>query len=95
MDIETPSPSNTITDEQAAILDLERYWWKYAGAKEQAIRQRLGISSTVYYQRLNALIDQPGALAADPQLVNRLQRLRAARQRQRSAARLPYGGGAR
>jgi hypothetical protein len=70
------------------ILAFERQWWKYAGAKEQAIRELFDMSSTRYYQVLNALIDNPAALAADPMLVKRLRRLRAARQRQRSARRL-------
>ena len=37
---------------------------------------------------LNVLIDQPAALAQDPLLVKRLRRLRASRQRSRSAKRL-------
>jgi len=41
-----------------------------------------------YYQVLNALIDNPAALTADPLLVKRLRRMRTARQRQRSARRL-------
>lgn len=70
------------------ILAFERQWWKYAGAKEQAIRELFDMSTTRYYQVLNALIDTPAALAADPMLVKRLRRLRASRQRQRSARRL-------
>ena len=70
------------------ILAFERQWWKYAGAKEQAVREKFDMSATRYYQVLNALIDKPEALAADPLLVRRLRRLRAARQRQRSARRL-------
>jgi hypothetical protein len=70
------------------ILAFERQWWKYAGAKEQAIRELFDMSATRYYQVLNALIDTPQALAADPMLVKRLRRLRATRQRQRSARRL-------
>ena len=70
------------------ILAFERQWWKYAGAKEQAIRELFDMSSTRYYQVLNTLIDNPAALACDPMLVKRLRRLRAARQRQRSARRL-------
>jgi hypothetical protein len=70
------------------ILAFERQWWKYAGAKEQAIRELFDMSTTRYYQVLNALIDTPAALAADPMLVKRLRRLRATRQRQRSARRL-------
>ena len=70
------------------ILAFERQWWKYAGAKEQAIRELFDMSATRYYQVLNALIDTPAALGADPMLVKRLRRLRASRQRQRSARRL-------
>ncbi|MEJ7702856.1 MAG: DUF3263 domain-containing protein [Geodermatophilaceae bacterium] len=70
------------------ILNFERQWWQYAGAKEQAIRDLFGMSATRYYQVLNALIDRPDAVAADPMLVKRLRRLRASRQRARSARRL-------
>src|SRR6187401_546988 len=70
------------------ILAFERQWWKYAGAKEQAIRELFDMSATRYYQVLNALIDTPEALATDPMLVKRLRRLRSARQRARSARRL-------
>ena len=79
-----------ISDRDAAMLDFERQWWKYAGAKEQAVRDKFDMSSTRYYQVLNALIDRPEALEADPLLVRRLRRLRASRQRQRSARRLGF-----
>lgn len=75
--------------EQAeAVLEFERYWYRYPGAKEQAIRERFAMSATRYYQILNSLIDRPEALVADPMLVKRLRRLRATRQRARSARRL-------
>jgi hypothetical protein len=77
-----------LTRRDRDILAFERQWWKYAGAKEQAIRELFDMSTTRYYQVLNALIDTPAALAADPMLVKRLRRLRASRQRQRSARRL-------
>ena len=48
------------------------------------------MSATRYYQVLNALIDNPVALAADPMLVKRLRRLRSSRQRARSARRLGF-----
>jgi hypothetical protein len=72
------------------ILEFERHWWKYAGAKETAVRDKFDMSSTRYYQVLNALIDRPESLAVDPLLVRRLRRLRAARQRARSARRLGF-----
>lgn len=70
------------------MLAFERQWWKYAGAKEQAIRELFDMSATRYYQALNSLIDRPAALAADPMLVKRLRRLRSGRQRARAARRL-------
>ncbi len=77
-----------LTQRDTEILDFERSWWKHAGVKEQAIRERFDMSATRYYQVLNALIDREDALAYDPMLVKRLRRLRAARQRARSARRL-------
>jgi Protein of unknown function (DUF3263) len=76
----TPAP-----ERMSAVLAFERQWWKYAGAKEEAIRRQFGISPTAYYQLLSRLIDEPAALAADPMLVKRLQRQRASRRRQRAA----------
>jgi hypothetical protein len=80
--------SGELSDRDRDILAFERQWWKYAGAKEQAVRDLFEMSATRYYQVLNALLDRPEALAADPMLVKRLRRLRAQRQRQRSARRL-------
>ncbi|WP_182379704.1 DUF3263 domain-containing protein [Nocardioides sp. WS12] len=79
-----------LSERDAAILEFERQWWKYAGAKESAVREQFDMSATRYYQVLNALIDRPEALAADPLLVRRLRRLRSQRQRQRSARRLGF-----
>jgi Protein of unknown function (DUF3263) len=81
-------PLGELSARDAEILAFERQWWKFAGAKEQAIRDRFQMSATRYYQVLNALIDKPEALAQDPLLVKRLRRLRATRQRNRSAKRL-------
>jgi hypothetical protein len=69
------------------IIDFERGWWRFAGAKEQAIRERFDLSTTRYYELLNALLDDELALAYDPMLVRRLRRMRAARQRDRAARR--------
>jgi hypothetical protein len=77
-----------LSGRDAEMLAFERQWWKYAGAKEQAIRELFDMSATRYYQALNSLIDRPDALAADPMLVKRLRRLRSGRQRARAARRL-------
>ena len=82
--------ANELSERDRDILDFERQWWKFAGAKEQAVREKFDMSSTRYYQVLNALLDRPEALEHDPLLVRRLRRLRAARQRQRSARRLGF-----
>jgi Protein of unknown function (DUF3263) len=85
------APDNgELSERDREILAFERHWWKYSGAKEQAVRELFEMSATRYYQVLNALLDRPEALAADPMLVKRLRRLRAARQRARSARRLGF-----
>jgi hypothetical protein len=83
-----PDVSGDLADREREILAFERQWWKYAGAKEQAIKDLFDMSATRYYQVLNALIDRPEAQVADPMLVKRLRRLRTTRQRSRSARRL-------
>ncbi len=83
-----PSTDGILAARDREILAFERQWWKYAGAKEQAIKELFDMSATRYYQVLNALIDTQEALEADPMLVKRLRRLRASRQRARSARRL-------
>ncbi|HLS63259.1 MAG TPA: DUF3263 domain-containing protein [Ruania sp.] len=85
---ETTATAGELSDRDAQILAFERQWWKYAGAKETAIRELFDMSATRYYQVLNVLIDDPAALAAEPMLVKRLRRMRATRQRERSARRL-------
>ena len=77
-----------LSERDQQVLGFERQWWKYAGAKEQAIRELFDMSATRYYQVLNALIDTPAALAFDPMLVKRLRRMRTSRQRARTARRL-------
>ncbi len=80
-----------LTRREYDVLAFERQWWKYAGAKEEAIKELFSMSATRYYQVLNALVDRPPeALAADPMLVKRLRRLRASRQKARAARRLGF-----
>jgi hypothetical protein len=81
-------PADLLSERDRQILAFERQWWKYAGAKEQAIRELFDMSATRYYQLLNILIDRPEALECDPMLVKRLRRMRSQRQRQRAARRL-------
>ncbi|TVP65566.1 MAG: DUF3263 domain-containing protein [Nitriliruptor sp.] len=81
----------TISERDAEILTFEREWWKHAGNKEEAVRERFDLSPTRYYQLLNRIIDDEVALAHDPMLVKRLRRLRAQRQRQRAQRRVGAG----
>ncbi|MEW2443599.1 DUF3263 domain-containing protein [Micromonospora marina] len=78
-----PDGGDGLTERERRILAFEAQWWKHAGAKEQAIRDTFGLSATRYYQLLNALLDQPAALAAEPVLIGRLRRLRSSRARNR------------
>jgi hypothetical protein len=78
-------PAMELSRREHEMLTFERQWWRRPGAKDTAIRDRFGVTPTRYYQVLNALVDRPAALAADPLLVRRLRRLRAARQRTRSS----------
>ena len=80
-EVETPVPALSEREEQ--ILAFEAKWWKHAGAKEQAIKDAFGLSSTRYYQLLNGLLDSPAALERDPVLIGRLRRLRSTRARTR------------
>lgn len=75
------SPGLTARDE--AVLAVERRSWPGPGPKERAIREQLGISPTRYYQLLNALLDDPRALAHDPGTIHRLRRIRDARRARR------------
>ena len=52
-----------LTEFHAALLAFEKEWWSLPGSKEAEIRQRFDISTTRYYQLLNALIDTEAALA--------------------------------
>ncbi len=68
-----------LSDLELRILDFEASWWRYAGAKEAAIKELFDLSAPRYYQLLNDLIDRDDALLAVPMLVKRLRRLREAR----------------
>jgi hypothetical protein len=82
---------STLTDDELAMLDFEAGWWKYAGAKDQAIREKFDLTTTRYYQRLNALINRPEAIQQRPLIVKWLRRIRDHKQRQRAGRRIdPY-----
>jgi Protein of unknown function (DUF3263) len=77
-----------LEDRGRRILDFEREAWKLTVSKERAIRETFGVSATRYHQLLRRVLERPEALAYDPMLVRRLQRVREARRRRRVADRL-------
>jgi Protein of unknown function (DUF3263) len=80
--------SEGLDDLERRILDFERESWRLHVAKERAIRETFGFSTTRYHQLLHRLVDRPAALAYDPMLVRRLRRLRELRRKRRTAQRL-------
>ncbi len=75
------------SERDRAILDFERSWWAESGPKEVAIRRRLALSPTRYYELLGSLLESPEAAAYDPLVVRRLRRVRSLRCRARLEAR--------
>jgi len=82
---EEPIMHSGLSDLETRILDFEGSWWRYAGAKEAAIKELFDVTAPRYYQLLNDLIDRDDALTAAPMLVKRLRRLRDARMSTRIA----------
>jgi len=80
----SPAP---LTDRDRAILDFEREWWKHAGSKDSAVRDRFALSTSAYHRSLSRLIDSDLAVEHDSVLVRRLRRQRATRRLERSALR--------
>ena len=74
-----------LSELELRILDFEASWWRYAGAKEAAVKELFELSAARYYQLLNDLIDRDDALSVSPMLVKRLRRLREARMNTRTA----------
>lgn len=70
-----------LSDADERLLALEEQTFRFVGTKERRIREELGMSSLAYHVRLDALLDEPAALAAHPALVNRLRARRARTER--------------
>src|SRR5690625_5906170 len=62
-----------LSERDAQILDFERQWWRYAGAKDDAISELFDLNATRYYQILNSLLDNPAALARSEEHTSELQ----------------------
>jgi hypothetical protein len=81
-------PPTALDERSRRLLDFERESWKLNVPKERAIRERFGFSATRYHQLINRVIEEPAALAYDPMLVRRLQRVRELRRQRRVARQL-------
>ena len=75
---------SALTEQDRAMLDLERRFFRLPGSKDAAIRDELDLTPTRYYQLLQQLLDRPEALAAEPTLVGRLRRMREQRRFRRA-----------
>ena len=78
---------SALSARDAAILEFEKKWWHYQGAKQQAIRDAFGLTPTRYYELLEELIDLPEAFALAPATVGRYRRLRDVRDLPRNTRR--------
>jgi hypothetical protein len=76
-----------LSDEHRAMLDFERHHWRLPRAKAHEVHERFGLSLAGYQQQLNALLDEPEAVAYAPATVRRLRRLRQKRLDARRAGR--------
>ena len=74
----------TVRDHMALRLASARY--KYEAVRDADALEQLSMSPTRFWQYVNALIDRPDAVAAYPQDVRRLRRLRDQRRRARKSA---------
>lgn len=72
----TAATTAALPPRDRSILDFERDWQRHGEAKLDAVQSEFGLNSARYYQILNRIIDSPAALAYDPMLVRRLQRVR-------------------
>lgn len=84
LEIASQQQTPSLTQLESKVLEFEGQWWKFAGAKESAIKELFDMTPPAYYQLLNNLIDRDDALLAAPMLVKRLRRLREARTNARS-----------
>lgn len=74
----------TVRDHMA--LRLAGATYRSPGRRDADVREQLGWTPTAFWARVDALLDDPAALAAYPQDVARLRRLRERRARARRAA---------
>lgn len=71
-------PTEGLSDEDRTVLDIaKRHPIRIPlGALEREVREKLDISPTSYWVKVNRLLDSPHALEHDPETVNRLIKVR-------------------
>jgi hypothetical protein len=75
-----------VEDVDRKILELAGRQYRREGVREQAMSEQLGLTPTLFWLRVNRLIDDPAAMLEYPTLTARLRRLRDQRQVQRRSA---------
>lgn len=75
--VSMPQP---LSERDVLVLQIMKKHPRSQGAREREARELLGLTGTAFHQLVNALIDTEAALAHDPLLVHRLQRIRDGRQ---------------
>ena len=74
-----------LSDVEKSMLTFAGRFYRQPGHQADAIRDEFGMTVTRFWQRVNQLVDTQAALAHDPVLVHRLQRIRAQRDTGRAA----------
>jgi hypothetical protein len=65
-----------VTDTDVQILQLAAARYRYEATRLEDARVLFGLGPARFYQRVNALIDDPAAIVAHPELVLPLRRQR-------------------
>jgi hypothetical protein len=95
--VNPPETTRELDGRSREFLDFERDWWKHAGSKERAVRERFGMTAARYHQLLYRAVDEPadaGQTAAPPQGESPSSACRAA-PRHRAVAVVREAGGER
>lgn len=64
-----------LTRAESRLLDFESAHPRHDGAKEEALARELEMAPARYYQLLSRLISRADAVAYDPLLIHRVQRM--------------------
>lgn len=73
-----------MTESERTALRLAAATYRHPAVRETHALELLGLTPTLFWARVNGLLDRPDVLAEMPLEVRRLQRLRDARRRARN-----------